>query len=144
MGCRPANRIPLNALLSDTGHSATADPNERMATTRFTGGFLGLAVVAAEPWPCRLTTQDLVELLKKPTCFGESRTAVPTHLGNRYGRRLGNHWEFVRYAREDNLGLDFTTPPGAPIRRRRSSECSMPSIARRERFCLASFRTGMI
>jgi hypothetical protein len=34
--------------------------------------------------------------------------------GNRYGRRFGNHWKFVRYARENNLDLDFTTPPRRP------------------------------
>ena len=46
--------------------------------------------------------------------FGEARKVILTHLGNRYGRRFGNHWEFVRYAREHNLGLDFTTPPRRP------------------------------
>jgi serine/threonine protein kinase len=64
--------------------------------------------------PCRLTTQSLVELLKMPTCFGEPRQVVLDHLGNRYGRRFFNHWEFVRYAKEHGLGLDFTTPPKRP------------------------------
>ena len=39
---------------------------------------------------------------------------VLDHLGNRYGRRFVNHWAFVRFAREQNLGLDFTTPPRRP------------------------------
>ena len=30
-------------------------------------------VFAAEPFPCRLTTQELVDLLKMPTCFGAAR-----------------------------------------------------------------------
>jgi len=107
-------RTPLDDLLSDTGREETTHRNQRMASAWFTSGFLGLATVAAEPWPCRLTTQDLVELLKMPTCFGEARKVILTHLGNRYGRRFGNHWEFVRYAREHKLGLDFTTPPRRP------------------------------
>jgi hypothetical protein len=69
---------------------------------------------AGEPLPCRLSTPELVELLKYPTCFGEARKVVLKHLGNRYGRRFANHWEFVRFAQERRLGLDFTTPPQRP------------------------------
>ena len=65
-------------------------------------------------YPCRLTTQELVDLLKMPTCFGGARRVVLDHLGNRYGRRFVNHWEFVRFARAQNSGLDFTTPPKRP------------------------------
>jgi hypothetical protein len=39
---------------------------------------------------------------------------VLDHLGNRYGRKFTNHWQFVRYAKEHNLNLDFTTPPKRP------------------------------
>jgi hypothetical protein len=66
---------------------------------------------AAEPPPCRLSTQDLVELLKMPTCWGKARRVVLKHLGNRYGRTFANHWQFVRFARERQFDLDFTTPP---------------------------------
>ncbi len=66
---------------------------------------------ASEPLPCRLSTQDLVELLKMPTCFGEARKVVLKHLGNRYGRIFANHWEFVHYAQEQHLNLDLTSPP---------------------------------
>jgi len=69
----------------------------------------------SEPLPCRLSTQDLVELLKMPTCFGEARQVVLKHLGNRFSRRFANHWEFVRYAKEQRLDLDFTTPPKRPV-----------------------------
>jgi hypothetical protein len=69
---------------------------------------------AAEPFPCRLTTQELVDLLKMPTCFGPARRVVLDHLGNRCGRRFINHWAFVRFAREQGLELDFTTPPMRP------------------------------
>jgi hypothetical protein len=73
-------------------------------------------VAATDPLPCRLDTPDLVELLKMPTCYGEARKVVLKHLGNRYGRTFADHWEFVRYAEEHHLGLDFTSPPKRPAR----------------------------
>ena len=75
---------------------------------------IAAASQAEQPWPCRLATQELVDLLKMPTCFGKARRVVLDHLGNRYGRRFVNHWAFVRFAKERNLGLDFTTPPRRP------------------------------
>jgi hypothetical protein len=72
--------------------------------------------LAGGPLRCRLDTQDLVDLLKMPTCFGEIRNVVLKHLGNRYGRTFADQWEFVRYAEEHHLGLDFTTPPKRPAR----------------------------
>jgi hypothetical protein len=78
---------------------------------------LPLPLAAAEPLPCRLTTPDLVELLQMPTCAGPVRRIVLDQLGNRYGRRFGTHWDFVRYAREQGLDLDFTTPPVRPVRK---------------------------
>ena len=68
----------------------------------------------SKPLPCRLATQDLVELLKMPTYFGMARGLVLDHLSNRYGRQFFNHWDFVRFAQEQNLGLDLTTPPKRP------------------------------
>jgi hypothetical protein len=72
---------------------------------------------AAEPLPCRFTTQELVELLKMPTCVGEVRRVILYQLGNRYGRRFDTHWDFVRFAQEKGLNLDFTTPPKRPDRK---------------------------
>ena len=63
--------------------------------------------------PCRLTAQKLVDV-KMPTCFGPARRVVLDHLGNRYGRRFANHWAFVRYAQEQGLKLDLTSPPRRP------------------------------
>jgi hypothetical protein len=82
------------------------------------GPFAALAPLpaAGDPLPCRLSTQDLVDLLKMPTCFGAGRQVALEHLGNRYGRRFANHWEFVRFAHEHHLDLDFTTPPKRPAR----------------------------
>ncbi len=28
-----------------------------------------------------------------------------------FGRNIANHWEFVRYAHEQHLDLDFAPPP---------------------------------
>jgi hypothetical protein len=42
------------------------------------------------------------------------RLKRPTFLGNRYRRHFTTHWDFVRYAEEQRLGLDFTTPPVRP------------------------------
>jgi len=30
------------------------------------------------------------------------------------GRLFATHWDFVRYAQEQGLNLDFTTPPQRP------------------------------
>jgi hypothetical protein len=69
---------------------------------------------ASEPLPCRLDTQDLVEMLKFPTCVGEVRRVILDQLGNRYHQHFATHWDFVRYAEEHGLNLDFTTPPQRP------------------------------
>jgi hypothetical protein len=79
-------------------------------------GALPALSIASKPVPCRLSTQDLVNLLKMPTCFGKARKVVLKHLSNRYGRTFANHWEFVRFAREQHLDLDFTAPPRRPSR----------------------------
>jgi hypothetical protein len=70
---------------------------------------------ALEPLPCRLSTPQLVELLKHPTCIGSARRVVLDQLENRYQRKFADHWAFVRFAKEQELeqklGFDFTTPP---------------------------------
>ena len=66
---------------------------------------------AAEPLPCRFTTQQLVNLLKMPTCVGEARTVLLGQLAHRYKRPFADVWEFVEWAQKHEPGLDFTTPP---------------------------------
>ncbi len=78
---------------------------------------LPLLPVAAEPLPYRFSTQDLVELLKMPTCIGAMRRVILDQLGNRYRQRFETHWDFVRYAQQQRLDLDFTTPPKRPDRK---------------------------
>lgn len=86
------------------------------AIGQLSGGHLALAALphpraAAEPLPCRFSTPELVELLKQPTCVGPARRLILDQLENRYGRKFIDQWAFVRYAQEQGLGLDFTSPP---------------------------------
>ena len=49
-----------------------------------------------------------------PTAVGEVRRVLLDRLGHRHHRRFAAHWDFVRYAQEQKLDLDFTTPPKRP------------------------------
>jgi tRNA A-37 threonylcarbamoyl transferase component Bud32 len=77
---------------------------------------LAFLLPAAEPPPCLVSSQQLVELLKMPPFVGFARRAVLDLLGNRYHRTFANQWEFVRYSEEQHLDLDFTSPPQRPER----------------------------
>jgi hypothetical protein len=103
----------FSRILTDTGREQRARRAARLSSAGSgVEGALEVAVrISAEPFPCRLTTQELVELLKMPTCLGKARRIVLDHLGNRYHRHFVNHWAFVRFATEQKIGLDFTTPP---------------------------------
>jgi tRNA A-37 threonylcarbamoyl transferase component Bud32 len=111
----------LDALLTDASRS---DMNRRSGAAASVVGlacatpFAALPTLpaASEQLPCRLSTQDLVDLLKMPTCFGKARKVVLKHLGNRYGHTFANHWEFVRFAQEQHLDLDLLSPPKRPKR----------------------------
>jgi hypothetical protein len=70
---------------------------------------------ALAPLPCSLSTPDLVELLKQPTCVGRARRVILDQLENRYRRPFADQWAFVRFAKEQKLGLDFTSPPQRPV-----------------------------
>jgi hypothetical protein len=106
--------LHLNSILTDTSREQVSRRMAQIAKTGgpgFEGTLEAAARVFAETFPCRLTTQELVDLLKMPTCFGAARRVVLDHLGNRYARRFVNHWAFVRFATDQKLNLDFTTPP---------------------------------
>ena len=74
---------------------------------------LALAVLAPalDPLPEPLPSETLVELLKHPLCVGPCRRCVLDALGTRYRRTFADQWDFVRFATDRKLGLDFTTPP---------------------------------
>jgi hypothetical protein len=69
---------------------------------------------ALKPLPCRFSTQELVDLLKQPTCIGTARRVILDQLEHRYHQKFADHWDFVRYAEKQKLGLDFTSPPQRP------------------------------
>jgi tRNA A-37 threonylcarbamoyl transferase component Bud32 len=66
------------------------------------------------PLPSPLPVQDLVDLLKHPFCVGEACRLVLEQLGRHYDRGFADVWEFVDFARQRGLSLDFTIPPQRP------------------------------
>jgi hypothetical protein len=68
-----------------------------------------LIAKAVEPLPWGLSTQQLVDLFKLPTCQDPARRVILDQLGIRYGRRFDTHWDFIRFAQEKMLNLDLTT-----------------------------------
>jgi tRNA A-37 threonylcarbamoyl transferase component Bud32/uncharacterized protein YjeT (DUF2065 family) len=69
---------------------------------------------AAQPFPSRFTTQQLVDLLKMPTCIGPARGVVLGVLGQRYDRVFADQWDFVEYAEKHLPDIDLKTPPKRP------------------------------
>jgi hypothetical protein len=106
-----SNPTNLREYLIDRSAEAREQLNKELREALESGDPWLIEMALNEPYPCRLSTQDLVELLKMPTVFGEARMVILEHLGNRYHRTFNTHWQFVRYAKEHNLNLDFTTPP---------------------------------
>jgi tRNA A-37 threonylcarbamoyl transferase component Bud32 len=68
-----------------------------------------------EPLPSRLSTQQLVHLLKMPTCTANWRGLILSQLGQRYQRRFSDQWDFVQFAQEQHLDLDFSSPPSETL-----------------------------
>jgi hypothetical protein len=107
----------LARILTVTSPAQRAVRYVRMAMEAVVNGIGALPAAvsfAAEPSPSRLTNQQLVDLLKMPTCLGKARRVVLDQLGKIHGRRFADHWEFVRYAQENHLSLDLTTSPRRP------------------------------
>jgi hypothetical protein len=77
---------------------------------------LALLTPSAEPLPCRLTTQEMVDFLKQPTCVDPARRAVLDYLGYQCRRPFRDPWEFVDYARVHLPDIDLAAPPKRPDR----------------------------
>jgi hypothetical protein len=78
-------------------------------------GRAGVAATALrQPPPPPLPAQMLVDLLKQPFCVGEARRLVLGQLARHYQRPFVGHWDFVRFAQEQELPLDLLTPPQRP------------------------------
>jgi hypothetical protein len=71
---------------------------------------LTLAVLALVNPPCRLSTEQLVDLLKDPLCVGKGRRLILDQLEIRYQRKFADHWTFIRFA-QNELKIDTTGPP---------------------------------
>jgi hypothetical protein len=69
---------------------------------------------ALQPLPPPLPPQSLVDLRKHPFCIGHARRVVLDQLQRHYHRPFADQWDFVRFATENKLGLDLTTPPSRP------------------------------
>jgi hypothetical protein len=80
--------------------------------TRLSG--LATLLQASQLPPCRFSPQELVELLKMPTCVGRTREVILQQLGRTYDRHFADLWAFVDYAHEHHSELDLTTPPQRP------------------------------
>jgi hypothetical protein len=73
--------------------------------------YLPLLLQVSKPWPSQFSTQELVDLLKMPTCIGPAREVILWQLGQKYNRTFADVWEFVDYAHEPLPEVDLTTPP---------------------------------
>ncbi len=108
----------LMSIMSDRSPPRRQEREARIAAAKALkpgpDGERAAAAIAAEPYPCRLTTPELVELLKMPTCASECSRAVLDQLGNIHGRKFASRGEFIRFARETGLHVDLTTPPQRP------------------------------
>jgi hypothetical protein len=91
--------LPLATVLA-----SASDPSGSLAA-------LALLSPALIPLPPPLPAQDLVDLLKHPFCVGEARRVVLGQLSRHYQRPFADQWDFVRFASEQRLDLDLTTPP---------------------------------
>jgi tRNA A-37 threonylcarbamoyl transferase component Bud32 len=71
----------------------------------------GILQPAFQPTSWRSGNQELVEMLKSPLITGTARRLVLDQLEGRYDRKFADQWDFIRFAKEQKLDLDLTTPP---------------------------------
>jgi serine/threonine protein kinase len=102
-----SNEAGPRAVLLARGIGESMSPATRLS---------GLATLtqAAQPLPSRLSTQQLVDLLKMPTCVGPGRGVILEMLGQRYQRRFADQWEFVEYTEKQLPDIDLKSPPKRP------------------------------
>jgi serine/threonine protein kinase len=58
-----------------------------------------------------LTKQDLIDLLKRPSCVGRARQVVVRELAKRTGQPFAGVWDVVEWARLHEPQLDLASPP---------------------------------
>jgi hypothetical protein len=91
---------------------ARALGEEASPPTRLSG--LATLLQASQPPPCRFSTQELVDLLKMPTCVGPARNVVLRLLGQKCNRHFADQWEFVDYAEKHLPDIDLKSPSQRP------------------------------
>jgi hypothetical protein len=103
------NEVGSRAVLLARGIGESMSPATRLP---------GLATLtqATQPLPSRVSTQQLVDLLKMPLCIGDARTVFLEMLGQRYHRTFADQWEFVEYAEKQLPGIDLKSPPKRPAK----------------------------
>ncbi|HKB40664.1 MAG TPA: serine/threonine-protein kinase [Gemmataceae bacterium] len=62
----------------------------------------------------RLDTQQLVDLLKRPTFVGAYRATVLDRLGQQLGRPFSSAWELSDWLRQNRPDVDLRSPPRRP------------------------------
>jgi hypothetical protein len=72
-------------------------------------------VAVARPLPGRLSEQQLVDLLKMPSCRREARAVLVRQLGNQCGQRFDSLWDFVAWAQKNRPDLDLASPSAPRI-----------------------------
>ncbi|HVS40361.1 MAG TPA: hypothetical protein VMS17_32690, partial [Gemmataceae bacterium] len=96
----------VNSLALAVGNAAAVSPASVVS--------LGPLEESSRPLPGRLTEQQLVDLLKMPTCVKPARQVIVRQLGWQCGETFANQWEFVEWARQHRPDLDLTSPPVPP------------------------------
>jgi hypothetical protein len=106
----------LSAVLARE-HPNTIKARLASITTAASSGSPAVLLAPALLWPALaappppLPAQALVDLLKHPFCVGQARRPVLAQLQRQYHRPFADQWDFVRFARKQNLGLDLDSPP---------------------------------
>jgi hypothetical protein len=106
------SHVPPAEVPTRTRVLASAVVHPAVAGNALTG--FALLLQAAEPSPCLLSVQQLIDILKMPTCTGAARRVILDQLGSHYRRPFADLWDFVRFAREQDAKMDLTNPPVPP------------------------------
>ncbi len=69
---------------------------------------------ASRPLPGRFTDQQLVDLLKMPTCQQPAREVIVRQLGWQCNQHFDTMWDFVDWAKKNRPNLDLISPPVRP------------------------------
>src|SRR5262249_21647299 len=114
----PGDNLNLEALLRQPRPPAEGRPGAAVAALGLSAAapLHALPVLAslADPSAGWLPPRAVTDLLRRPLGGGGAGGLLLNPLGTRSRRTFANHWEFVRFGREQHLDLDFTSPPARP------------------------------